>query len=178
MAGLRGSLQALPFIFRRTSSQPALFSAYATHLHTKGVPQRHRALVDVLLDKGVDVQLGNFKEKSRWCPNCSTKTAGHEEKETDVNIAIALMEAFLKDECDTAVIVTGDTDLVTAVRSAKRIFNSKRVGILFPYGRQNNSFKGVADISVRINPARYEQYQLPDPYVCKNGSAINKPTTW
>jgi len=61
---------------------------------------------------------GRFQEKNRSCPTCSARWAGYEEKETDVNIAIALVEDAVRDVYDTARLISGDTDLRPA-RSAR-----------------------------------------------------------
>src|SRR4051812_19600996 len=46
----------------------------------------------------------------------------HEEKETDVALGSKLLELFITDSCDRAVVITGDTDIAPAVRTAKRLF--------------------------------------------------------
>ncbi|TAH38286.1 MAG: NYN domain-containing protein [Planctomycetota bacterium] len=44
-----------------------------------------------------------------------------EEKETDVAIAVAILEGMLDPAVDTIVLVSGDTDLVPALRAGKRL---------------------------------------------------------
>ena len=51
----------------------------------------------------------------------------HEEKETDVAIAVTLIELFLRDECDAAVLVTGESDIAPALRLAQRQFPGKAI---------------------------------------------------
>src|SRR5436305_1558399 len=87
------------------------FSALATHLErTKpDVTKRHRTFVRVLEDAGVVVELSRFKAKDVTCPSCHTVFQRHEEKETDVALAAKLLEVFARDECDAAVLMTGDT---------------------------------------------------------------------
>jgi hypothetical protein len=62
------------------------FSAYAVWQPRK--VGRHIAYVKALRAVGVTVVLGQFKQKDRRCPACNHTWVGHEEKETDVNIAI------------------------------------------------------------------------------------------
>ncbi|MBR2082614.1 MAG: NYN domain-containing protein [Elusimicrobiaceae bacterium] len=51
---------------------------------------------------------------------------GHEEKLTDVNIAIYLLEIALKNTVDEAVIVSADSDLIPAILAIKRNFPGKK----------------------------------------------------
>ncbi len=153
------------------------FSAIAFHSTDKQVPVRHNTYMDALRATGVSIKLGNFKNKTRRCRQCGQTSRGHEKKETDVNIAIELFKCFHSNTCDAAVILSGDTDLVTAVREVKLLFPNKYVGVGFPYNRSNAAFNSVADFTFNIKIAQYQRHQLPNPVVTPNGS-IYKPSTW
>ena len=84
----------------------------------------------------------------------------------------------MKDSCDTAVIVSGDTDLATAINAAKRLFPGKRVGVVFPYGRANKELKQIADLSFKIDAGQYLQHLFPDSVTLADGSTATKPTGW
>lgn len=88
------------------------FSALATHLEASSpeVTKRHRDFIKCLQSTGVIAELNRFKRKSMRCPSCGHKYARYEEKETDVSIALKLMELFITDSSDTVILVTGDTD--------------------------------------------------------------------
>ena len=154
------------------------FTALATHLSDPKIAARHRAYIAALTDRGVHVVLANFKQKNPRCSQCGKYYVAYEEKETDVNIAVALIRAFIEDECDTAVIVSGDTDLVAAVTAAKSLFPAKKVAVAFPYRRYNTHFKSIADFTFKIKPHRYERYQLANPVVLNDGTTIDKPLSW
>ncbi|MBC7358589.1 MAG: NYN domain-containing protein [Desulfacinum sp.] len=89
------------------------FSALAKHLEAfkPDVTARHRLYVKCLKDSGVEVELNRFKRKTILCPYCKKAFSRHEEKESDVSIAVKMMELCFLDLCDTMVLVTGDTDL-------------------------------------------------------------------
>jgi hypothetical protein len=53
----------------------------------------------------VIIELGRFKAKDSWYPHCSRSSVKYEEKETDVAISVKLIELFLLDGCDTAMLV-------------------------------------------------------------------------
>ena len=155
------------------------FSAIAKHLSDPAVVARHHNYIRALQSVGVKVVLGNFKKKSLKCKaQCKQPYSAHEEKESDVNLALMLIESFMLDRCDTAVIVSGDTDLVSAVSKAKELFPQKKVRIAFPYKRHNNHFLRVADSTFKIRAEAYELCQFPDPLVLPDGSSLSKPSTW
>ncbi|MEW6262161.1 MAG: hypothetical protein AB1641_03705 [Thermodesulfobacteriota bacterium] len=52
--------------------------------------RRHGDFIAALEDAGVKTVLGRFKEKERFCPNCNQWFTGHEEKDTNVNLALFL----------------------------------------------------------------------------------------
>lgn len=110
------------------------FSALAKHLEAidPDVTARHREFIRCLEDTGMLVVISRFKAKDIKCPNpkCNNAFVRYEEKETDVAIASKLLEIFFVNECDTAVLVTGDTDLAPAFRTANRLFPKKHM--LFP----------------------------------------------
>jgi hypothetical protein len=70
------------------------FSAYAHWLPSKKA--RHEEYVKALKHAGVTVVLGHFKDKDRGCNSCGARWKGHEEKETDVNIALCLLNEAYK----------------------------------------------------------------------------------
>jgi len=140
---------------------------------------RHRILIEALRLFGVEIVLGNFKAKRIVCQaECGLRFVTYEEKETDVNIAVRLLRLFIEDECDTVVIMSGDTDLVSAICTVKQIFPHKRIGVAFPYKRSNGHFRQVADFTFKISAERYQQYQLSDSLIGLEGKLITKPLQW
>jgi uncharacterized LabA/DUF88 family protein len=123
------------------------FSALAFHRRQfdPDVTKRHESYIQCLKDAGVVTQLNRFKKKTMVCPSCKHKYDRHEEKETDVAIATKLLEVFLTDSCDIAVLLTGDTDLAPAVRTAQKHFPAKKVVFAFPY---NSMFKFLGDCPI------------------------------
>ncbi|MCU0599951.1 MAG: NYN domain-containing protein, partial [Desulfobacterales bacterium] len=77
---------------------------------------RHRILIEALRHRGVKVILGKFKEKDRFCKFCRAQYKEHEEKQTDVNIAVYLLNEAFKNSYDKAILLTNDTDLIPAIK--------------------------------------------------------------
>jgi uncharacterized LabA/DUF88 family protein len=106
---------------------------------------------------------------------CGRHFTKHEEKETDVAIAARLLEILVEDRCDTAVILSGDTDLASAYRAATRLAPDKTVTFAFPYNRANSELEQLADFSFKIGTQQYLNHQFDDPHVLADGTEIDKP---
>ena len=148
---------------RSTITTIDYFSAVAHHreaVHPSTVA-RQVAYFSALQAAGVDVHLGQFKAKTLVCPLCGGRYLAWEEKETDVAIGTRLLELLARDLCDTAVLVTGDTDLVPAMRAARRLCPDKTLGVVQPYRRVNRELSRSADFAVTIRAAKYARHQLP-----------------
>lgn len=156
------------------------FSAIAHYLGAQDPHkiQRHINYIACLESTGIRVELGRFKEKEIFCDKCRSTILKHEEKETDVAIAIKVIEIFHNDDCDTAVLVTGDTDLSPAIRKSKVLFPDKRIVFAFPYRRKNRELALLAPGSFLIKRTQYIKHQLPNPVVLKDGRKIVKPKSW
>jgi uncharacterized LabA/DUF88 family protein len=155
------------------------FSALAKHLESSApaVTRRHRAYLDCLRSTGVTIELSRFKEKTITCDHCRQTLIRHEEKETDVAIAARLLESFQSDESDTAIIMSGDTDLAPAVRTAQRLFPEKTTGFAFPFGRKNRELAQLVPLSFQISRKQYVNHQFP-PSIKLAGRTIEKPSNW
>jgi uncharacterized LabA/DUF88 family protein len=157
------------------------FSAYPNHLATNSPDTiaRHKDFVSCIEDLGVKVILGRFKEKKVFCSNCKTIVTKHEEKETDVAIAVKIIELFHIDSCDIQVIISGDTDLAPAVRTSLTLFKSKQVCFAFPFNRKMKELSKLSTLaSFSISAANYQNHLLPDPYILNDGQKISKPSKW
>lgn len=156
------------------------FSALATHLQAQDpdVVRRHKTFIDALKARGAVVHLGQFKAKDIWCPRCQQSFRGHEEKETDVSIALKLVELAVTNACEIAALVSGDTDIAPAIATAKRIAPHMRIAVLFPFKRANAQLEQIADICLKIRSEAYLRHQLPDPITLPDGRILRKPPSW
>ena len=158
------------------------FTALATHLEpaNPNVTLRHRDYIRCLEATDVLPVVSRFKEKRLHCPHCNSLILRHEEKETDVAIALRLIELLHSNRCDTIVVMTGDTDIAPAVRMAQHLYPGKRLMFSFPYRRKNKELAQLVGPgnSFVISSRSYTQHQLPDPMILPDGSQINKPAKW
>lgn len=156
------------------------FSALATHLQEKspGTVQRHRTYIEALRTTGVRIELGHFKRSGRTCPACGAKGFRHEEKETDVAIGATLVAWAATGSCDAAFLVSGDSDLVPAVRIAKHLAPDLRIGALFPFARSSEHLRQTVDQAFKIKAQRYLRNQLPDLVTASGRAPIHRPPEW
>ena len=123
------------------------------------------------------MQFGSFKQKQVRCPLCKKIFFRHEEKETDVAVAVKMLEIFHRNDADRVVLVTGDTDIAPAVRTAKTLFPDRQVCFAFPWNRKMKELAKLADSCFSMDRAQYVKHQYPD-LVLLNGRSYQKPATW
>jgi len=121
---------------------------------------------------------GRFQEKDRRCRPCGHRWTVFEEKETDVNIAISLVEDAVGDCYDTAILVSGDSDLIPAIRATKRIAPRKRVVVAFPPNRHSAEMKRVADGFLHVGIDKVRNAQLPEQVLGGTGVTLSRPKYW
>ncbi len=157
------------------------FSAYATWIPDALI--RHRKYIKALKEEGTTVVLGKFKKKDRKCPACHTRWKGHEEKETDVNIALYLLDGAYRNIYDHAIILSADSDLVPAIRMVRERFPEKGIRLLLPVGRPNSAelLNAIGDPQGvrKIKRLHLERCLLPESISDEKGSIIvRRPTEY
>jgi uncharacterized LabA/DUF88 family protein len=121
---------------------------------------------------------GRFQEKDHSCHSCGSTWKGYEEKETDVSIAVALVEDAVLDSYDVALLISADSDLCPSVRSVKRLRPSKRIIAAFPPRRRSGGLAATVHANFTIGDAKIRQAQLPPTIVSPGGIVLSKPTHW
>lgn len=160
-------LIAVDYFTARVRDQTAAERRQATYLDALAA---HSPLVTVVE--------GRFQEKTHYCRSCGNQWSSYEEKETDVSIAVKLVEDGVRQVFDTALLISGDSDMCPAVRSLKRICPGKRVVAVFPPKRHSSELTRVADGILRISDANIRQSQLPVSVVNTTGISLKRPNYW
>ena len=75
----------------------------------------------------VDVFYGHYLEKTVTCFTCGAAWQLPEEKMTDVNIAVEMTVDAFQDRWDTALLVSGDSDLTAPIMNIRQSFPARRV---------------------------------------------------
>ena len=102
----------------------------------------------------------------------------YEEKETDVNIAIAMLEDAVQDVYDIAILVSGDSDLRPVIAAVKRLRTGKRIIAVFPPRRHSKDLAQAVDGYVSVGLDKIRNAQLPPKVVTKSGVVLFRPTYW
>ena len=98
-----------------------------------------------------------------------------EEKGSDVNLAVHLLNDGWLDAYDCAVVVSNDSDIAEAMRLVRQ-HHSKRIGLVTPgAGRSSRQLMAHADFARHIRGNALRCSQLPDPIP---GTTIRKPGRW
>jgi uncharacterized LabA/DUF88 family protein len=121
---------------------------------------------------------GQYLEKPKQCRQCGAQWIDYEEKMTDVNIAVQLLSDAFDDRFDTALLISGDSDLTTPVRKLRAQFPAKRLIVAFPPGRQSFELKKAANATFTIGETNLRQSQLPVQVQRADGFILQRPTHW
>lgn len=150
------------------------FSAFATWLPAPFA--RHRTYVAALQARGVTTIMGKFKEKPRSCRACGAKWMGHEEKETDVHIAVRLVADALLNDFERAIVISADSDLAPALRVIRQHQPGKELLVVAPPGR----FGNARDLGPKLELAkgRIRKCLLPAQLLDAAGNPIIRPVEY
>lgn len=96
-----------------------------------------------------------------------------EEKGSDVNLAVHLLNDAWHDRYDCAAVISNDSDLEQAIALAKH--RGKTVGILNTVRRPTARLQNEANFYRRIRKTHLKNSQLPDTIP---GTTLTKPTGW
>ena len=151
------------------------FSALTTWIPERA--KKHLLYIHALRTVGVKDILGKFSIRERKCPLCSGHYQAHEEKKTDINIAITLLGDAVADKFDTALILSGDSDLAPVTTKLKQLCPEKKIGIIVPKGQSAMHLKQHADFFKTIQTKDLKKSLLPE-QITYNGKTITAPAGW
>ena len=135
----------------------------------------------------IEIHFGHFVTRSERWPRANrergqprtVEVLRTEEKGSDVNLATYLLLDAFKGRCDTAVVVSNDSDLAQAIDVAQSQLGIK-VGIINPHPRNRRSHKlhGLNCLFYKQVPRQLlAQAQLPS-VVHGSKGPIRKPQSW
>lgn len=172
------------FIDHKTESIEKIyyFSAIATHLK-KDITMRHKTYIEALQTTSVEFIEGHFKKKQLEYKNQHLQViwAKHEEKETDVNVAIYMVRDAINKSFDKLILITNDTDIVPAIKMAKSENKQVEIKILTPptfsthgaliKAAQPGNFARITEEHIRLS-------LFPDTLKKTNGKIIHIPVPY
>ena len=102
-----------------------------------------------------------------------------EEKGSDVNLAVHLLNDAWLDAYDCALIVSNDSDLAESMRLVRSRHPAKRLGLVFPRrdagGHPSRELSQHAHFVLRLGERVLAACQLPNPIP---GTRIHRPAAW
>lgn len=150
-----------------------------------GAPQRQEIYLRALRTIGIlSIYYGKIKPFKRekkvvTSPHQSEKWVriyDHEEKQTDVSLAVHLVKDAVQGLCDTAVLITNDSDFSPAIEMVEESTETS-VMLVNPdrRGRRNRDLKASEYRQIRKNTLANSQF--PFKMSDKNGK-FHKPDSW
>lgn len=88
-----------------------------------------------------EVVRGKYIEKNIVCPFCNATISRPEEKKTDVNISIRMIEDCVLNKTDSVCLVSADSDLIPPLELIKKDFQEKSIKVYFPPSNSSNDIK-------------------------------------
>jgi hypothetical protein len=136
----------------------------------------------------VRVILGKYQERTvtcqaAACPRRLEYRVG-EEKKTDVNIAVRLIDDAINRRTDAMVVVSADSDLEPAVEWVRRNYAAIKISVYIPAlpntlpQRRNDHYLQMGVACRTLPLADLHRHQLPSSVTLPNGAAVHRPGSW
>lgn len=105
-----------------------------------------------------------------------------EEKRTDVNIAINILNDTLQDLCERVILVSGDSDLVPPLKMLKELKPEKEIIVYIPANDPKRGaaieLRSIADKARTIPVALLSKAQFKERIRDSDKDWIIKPSSW
>jgi len=166
----------------RKPDQQLVMTKYFTARITSADPGRQKrqsTFLEALETlKNFQIFYGHYLIKPVTCFRCKNRWNTYEEKMTDVNIVTELLMDAVSDKFDTALIISGDSDLVPPIRTLKVNYPQKRLILAFPPARECSQLKNCAHGYFTIGEAKIRSSQFPEQVTKADGFVLNRPAEW
>ena len=130
-----------------------------------------------------EVVRGKYISKEIKCPNCKYTIIRPEEKKTDVNISIRMLEDCMVKRTDKVVLISADSDLIPPLAAIRRLFPNIGIGVYFPPANISNDIMNVMAswhkkvVFLKKNFGRFKNAIMPD-VLSFDGNRATIPTKW
>ena len=131
----------------------------------------------------MEIIRGKYFTKNITCPLCKGTIPRPEEKRTDVNISVRMMSDCVRNETDTIVLVSADSDLVPPLEFIQQYYKDKKLKVYFPPSdscrdlTDNLRRHGGKPSLLEKNERRFQEAIMPD--IVKDGERqIEIPQKW
>lgn len=149
-----------------------------------GKQQRQAALFKankILNGDKLKIIKGKYYRKDVTCnAHCRQVFQIPEEKRTDVNISVEMMEDCALNKTDILILVSADSDLVPPIEFIKRNFQDKKIKVYFPPNRTSFDLRNTVSNKVVYllnNKMKFEKSVMPN-IVTDGTLTANIPPSW
>jgi hypothetical protein len=140
-----------------------------------GKRARHERYIKAQKHFGVDVVLGHYVREDMECRDCGHAWKKPTEKETDINVALAVIDDAHMGIFDHALLVTNDSDQAATAKLFAQRFPTKKLTTVCPPGRSHS--KHLLDLtsgSVTLTRDHLEK-SVMDHMIHATGGLIVRP---
>lgn len=166
------------FTARLAGPRPADRKEYAKELEARRKRQNN-FLEAIGTIPEVEIFYGHYQEKPMECRKCSHTWMGWEEKMSDVAIATELLVDTFSSSYDTALIISGDGDLVPPIKVVRKLFGHKKIYVSFPPERFATSLQQSCHKLVdSVHGGNLSVCQLPEEVTLPSKYVLRRPVEW
>ncbi len=138
--------------------------------------RRQNEYIDALTSSGVTLFEGKYKLRRVVCRSCGKTWQKPEEKASDVHIATQLLSDAFRGNFDIAMIMSGDADVVPAIRVVVDELKLPTI-VAFPPKRVLAELKSVASSCIHVNRSHIGKSQFPNEFE-HEGHVFKRPAKW
>lgn len=137
------------------------------------------ALKSLTIMKGDCIFGGDYKPYTTKCPSCGSEKQYHVEKGTDVQLGVEMVSDILQKNCDSAIVISADSDLVPVYKKVRQIDPEFSIYVIFPPHRSSNEVKNIvgSERTRKISYERLARYQFSETLNVE-GFEVKKPVEY
>lgn len=147
--------------------------------------RQKRLLTAMGADGKVSVCLGRYQLRTVTCrAQCGLTYQTPEEKKTDVNIAVSMMEDAIDARADCFILVSGDSDMEPAVQWIRKRYPAVKIIVYIPMlpgeekTRRNDNYLSMGVACKPLPLTDIDKFRLPHVVVLPNGQTVEQPKEW
>jgi uncharacterized LabA/DUF88 family protein len=123
--------------------------------------------------------LGKYLKKKIECFKCHNIIHTFEEKESDVRIATQIVADAFQRNCDIAIVVSADSDMIPAIELAKEA--NTKIFIYFPPNQYSSNLAIMGNgnaLQMQRYESRFKQALMAETIQLSSGYKLHKPSEW
>lgn len=123
--------------------------------------------------------LGKYLRKNIECFKCHNIIHTYEEKESDVRFATQIVADAFQKNCDVAIVVSADSDMIPAIELAKEA--KVKIYIYFPPNQFSSNLSTMGNstpVQMQRFETRFKNALMDNQIQLASGFVLSKPQDW